>query len=192
MIAVIFITLGFSCIMPVLNIIATCSFLLMFLCDKVLIFKVFRKPPNYDHKMQKKLIRLLYLALMIHLIGTAFLISEPNLVVEGSTISLATVLDSSVNRINILFQTTYILPYIILFILMALFVVLKGTILRLFFWCGEKCTDSGKTKVLKYKLEQNFYEALDSFQINQLITAGENMRNQFASNRMRTQFAVNT
>lgn len=116
--------------MPLLNIIAFLSFFFMFISDKVLIFRVYKKPLNYDHKMQKKMVRLLYIALAIHMVTSAFLISEPNLVLEGSTIQLATVLDSTDARLNILFQTTYILPYVLFFILLIAFAILKTTIFR--------------------------------------------------------------
>lgn len=48
LIAMMFITLAFSSVMPVLYVITFLSIWFMFVCDKLLLFKVYQKPMNYS------------------------------------------------------------------------------------------------------------------------------------------------
>lgn len=65
----------FGCVMPVLYIVVAVSTLLLVIIDKVLLFKFFKTPINFDESLHKKVIKTLYLALMIHLLTTAFFLS---------------------------------------------------------------------------------------------------------------------
>lgn len=47
LISVILITLSFSCVIPILNLICAISLLLLYFSDKFLVFKVFQNPVNY-------------------------------------------------------------------------------------------------------------------------------------------------
>lgn len=48
LISVIIITLAFSCIIPLLNIICAISIMLLYFADKILVFKVYQTPLNYN------------------------------------------------------------------------------------------------------------------------------------------------
>lgn len=47
--AIIIITMTFSCIIPILNLICGLSLMLLYFSDKVLLFKVYQFPVNYGH-----------------------------------------------------------------------------------------------------------------------------------------------
>lgn len=47
LISIILITLTFSCIIPILNIISALSLMLLYFSDRVLVFKVYQTPMNY-------------------------------------------------------------------------------------------------------------------------------------------------
>lgn len=75
------IALAFSGVIPGLYIIAFFSILFMFVCDKCLVFRVYQNPVNYTSKLQSKIFKTVYFALMIHCFVSAFLLSEENLIV---------------------------------------------------------------------------------------------------------------
>jgi len=163
--------------MPILNIIAFLSFSLILVSDKCLIFKLYRKPLNFDKLLQRKIVGVIYFALLVHMVTTPFLISEPNLVVAGSTVSL-TFLDVSDSRLNTIITTYYIIPYVVLFVLMTLYIFLRNTVTKCLVYCFEKCSDPEKSRMRSDKLNSNFYEALNEFQIDQLLLANEMHKHQ--------------
>lgn len=59
---------------PILNIVAMLSFMFQYLVDKIMIFCVFRKPPNYDQTLQRKVRKTLILCIIVHLIVSVFLL----------------------------------------------------------------------------------------------------------------------
>jgi hypothetical protein len=74
-ISIFWITLIFNAVIPLLNIIAAMSFLLLTVVDKVLVFKFFKTPANYNEELHKKFMKTLYVGLVLHMISTAFLLS---------------------------------------------------------------------------------------------------------------------
>lgn len=72
---------------PLLNIIAAISLILLQLIDKILVFKFFKTPLNFDESLHKKFMKSLYISLILHMISSAFLLSEPNLVPSNSSIT---------------------------------------------------------------------------------------------------------
>lgn len=74
-IAMIIITLAFSAVMPVLYVIAFLSIWFMFVCDKLLLFKVYQKPINYSENLQSKVFKIVYIALIVHCVASAFILS---------------------------------------------------------------------------------------------------------------------
>lgn len=65
----------FGCVMPALYIIVALSILLLVIVDKVLLFKFFKTPINFDESLHKKVMKTLYLGIMLHLAASAFLLS---------------------------------------------------------------------------------------------------------------------
>jgi hypothetical protein len=84
----------FNCVIPALNVIAALSFLLLKLIDKLLVFKFFKTPINFDESLHKKFMKILYISMILHLASSAFLLSEPNLVPKGSNFSGLSALSS--------------------------------------------------------------------------------------------------
>lgn len=75
LISVILITLAFSCIIPILNVICGISMMLLYFSDRLLIFKVFQVPVNYGSELHKLINKTIYLALIAHFALTAFFLS---------------------------------------------------------------------------------------------------------------------
>lgn len=75
-IAMIFITMAFSSVMPVLYVIAFLSIWFMFVCDKLLLFRVYQKPINYSEDLQNKVFKFFYIAIMLHCAASFFMLSE--------------------------------------------------------------------------------------------------------------------
>ena len=75
LLSIMIITLAFSGVIPGLYIIAFFSILFMFVCDKCLVFRVYQNPVNYTSKLQSKIFKTVYFALMIHCLASAFLLS---------------------------------------------------------------------------------------------------------------------
>lgn len=79
-IAMMIITLAFSAVMPILYVIAFLSIWFMFICDKLLLFRIYQKPINYTKDLQYNIFKILYVGLLIHCVASAFMLSYPDLV----------------------------------------------------------------------------------------------------------------
>lgn len=77
----------FGAVMPALYIVVAVSVFLLVVVDKLLLFKFFKTPINFDDSLHKKVMKTLYIGVMIHLTASAFLLSEPNLVPKDSNFS---------------------------------------------------------------------------------------------------------
>lgn len=86
LIAVFIITLAFSCVIPILYIIATMSVLFLYLTDKVLVFRLYQTPINYGPDLHKLIKKALYFGLIAHMMLSAVFLSQPELIVQGSAI----------------------------------------------------------------------------------------------------------
>jgi hypothetical protein len=125
-VSIFWILMIFGCVIPLLYIVVAISILLLVIIDKVLLFKFFKTPINFDESLHKKIMKTLYLALLLHLVTTAFLLSEPNLVPKNSNFSQFSSLTTSSNqRLSTLIQTYYIIPYVGLFILLLFYAIFK-------------------------------------------------------------------
>lgn len=138
-ISIFWITMIFNCVIPILNVIAALSFFLLQWIDKILVFKFFKTPINFDESLHRKFMKTLYLSIILHLAASAFLLSEPNLVPKNSNFSNFSALTASSNqRLNTLIQTYYIIPYVGLCILLVVYALFKQTILGLLSKCNKK------------------------------------------------------
>jgi len=138
-VSIFWIVMMFGCVMPALYIVVAISTLLLVIIDKLLLFKFFKTPINFDESLHKKIMKTLYLGLILHLVASAFLLSEPNLVPKNSNFSqLSSLTTSSNQRLNTLIQTYYIIPYVGLFILMILYAIFKQTIIGLLSKCSKR------------------------------------------------------
>lgn len=86
LISIFIITMVFSCIIPILNLICALSLLLLYFSDRVLVFKIYQTPVNYGAELHKLIIRVLYVGLVAHFVLTAFFLSEPELIAPNSSI----------------------------------------------------------------------------------------------------------
>jgi hypothetical protein len=117
--------------------------------------------------LHKKFIKTVYLSYVIHTIATAFLISEPDLVAPNSTFSNTYSLTTSNQRLNIIIQTYYTLPYVALFILLVVYGFFKSTIIKCLSACLAKCNKT-LNRVNRYKIQQDFFDSLNEYQLNRL------------------------
>lgn len=74
-VSIFWILMIFGCVMPALYIIVALSILLLVIIDKVLLFKFFKTPINFDESLHKKVMKTLYIGIMLHLATSAFLLS---------------------------------------------------------------------------------------------------------------------
>ena len=155
LLSIVIITLAFSSVMPGLYIIACFSLIFMSICDKCLLFRVYQHPVNYTAKLQKKVFKTVYLALVVHCVASAFLLSEPNLVVgESNQFDLV---NTNSSRFDNIFSTNYLIPYVILFILLVVWGFFNATIISLIQCCYERCKKHEMSLVRRNKLNTNFY-----------------------------------
>lgn len=124
-ISIFWITVLFNCVIPVLNVIAALSIVLIFWIDKVLVFKFFKTPMNFDESLHRKFMKTLYIGLILHMVVSAFFLSEPNLIPKQSNFSNFDSFTSNNQRVNSLIQTYYIIPYVALLVLMIVYGLFK-------------------------------------------------------------------
>ena len=74
------ISMAFSGIIPILYPIAFLSFLLLYLADKVLMFKYYQTPVQYSKSLHNIFLAVVYLSLLAHFSLTAYFLSEPTLI----------------------------------------------------------------------------------------------------------------
>jgi hypothetical protein len=124
------VSLAFSGIVPILTPIAAISFFLLYHADKLLMFKFFQTPVNYDHSLHQIVIKTMVIGLIGHFALTAYFLSEPTLIAANSTITYphGYTLNSGSSRINTMITTSYIIPYVVLFVLIILFLIINNII----------------------------------------------------------------
>jgi hypothetical protein len=76
----------FNCVIPLLNVIAAMSLLLLKPVDKFLVFKYFKTPATFDQELHGKFMKILYVIIIFHCVSTAFFLTEPNLIRSEATV----------------------------------------------------------------------------------------------------------
>jgi hypothetical protein len=71
------VTQVFSCIIPILWVVCSISLLLLYLIDKLLIYKLYQTPINYNADLHNLLIKSLYVGLVAHMGLSALFLSQP-------------------------------------------------------------------------------------------------------------------
>jgi hypothetical protein len=124
----------FNGVIPLLNVVAVVSLLLLKPIDKFLVFKYFKIPLSFDQELHGKFMKILYIILIIHCLTTAFFLSEPTLYpVDETTKYLQDIQDD--NRLGLAFRTPYTIPYMVLFFLLMLYAIFKETLFALIQSC---------------------------------------------------------
>ncbi len=159
----IFITLAFSSVMPILYVIAFLSIWFMFTCDKLLLFRVYQKPINYSEDLQSKVFKFLYIAIMVHCVASFFILSEKHLInASGKSSNIA-----RNDIIGIIKVAPHLWAYPIIFVIMGGWAIFHTFVVRFLSYCISKCSkESGK--IYKSKLNRSFYSSLNQYQINRL------------------------
>jgi hypothetical protein len=129
--SLIIIVMAFSAVMPFLYIIAFLSIWFMFICDKLLLFRVYQKPINFSKDLQDGVFRVLYVSLMAHCVISAFILSEPHLLQAGGVIPTS-------SRFSTILTTNYLMPYVIIFLLLAIWGIFCTTIVKFCSFCSKK------------------------------------------------------
>ena len=138
--ATFFISMVFSGVIPALIPITLISFLLIYITDKFLLFKYYQTPIQYTQKLHKAFLYVLYVALMAHFALTAFFLGEPSLIATGAYFGIKYSSVSSGNkRIDNMIRTAYIIPYVVIFLLLALYAIFRKFIGGSLASCAEKC-----------------------------------------------------
>ena len=156
MIAIFIVCFVFSCIIPVVWIICFISVFLLYLIDKVLVFKLYQTPINYNADLHTLLKKSIYLGLVVHMGLTCVFLSEPQLVAANSNISESSKIYSGNTRIDTILHISYILPYLIAFLLLAGWSIFDNTIIALFIKCALLCRKN-LSNITKYKLSHDYY-----------------------------------
>lgn len=149
LVSIILLTMAFSCVIPILNIICAFLILLLYFADKVLVFKVFQTPINYNSELHSLICKVIYLGLVVHMALSAYFLSQPTMVAPNSYLSNP--LNSGSSRMNTIISTNYIIPYVVLFALYIVWAFFSNTIIAIFqkFICS--CAKE-QTEITKYKL----------------------------------------
>jgi uncharacterized membrane protein len=174
LISVLLITLAFSCVIPLLNLICAISLLLLYFADRLLVFKVYQTPVNYGPELHRLISKTIYVALVAHFALSAFFLSEGELVAPYSLIPGAERLNSSNSRINVMITVYYIIPYVLMFLLFTGVAVFNNTLVAFCEKCSSLCKKN-LSNITKYKLEQIFYDSLSAYQLAKLklVVEGE-------------------
>jgi len=170
------VTLVFSCIIPILYVVLAISVFLLYLIDKLLIFKLYQTPINYNADLHNLLTKSIFVAIVAHMGLSALFLSEPQLVAAGSTIPESSQLDLKNDRINTIIHTYYILPYVISFLGLVGWLLFDNTIYALFVKLALLCRKN-LSNVTKYKLSQDYYESINYYQLAKLKRISENELN---------------
>lgn len=151
--------MAFGAVIPGLYIIALFSILFMMICDKVLLFRVYQRPVNYNAKLQSKIFNTVFLAIIIHCAASALMLSEPTLIAAGSRIEeISETVDFFDNdRMENMFSTGYIIPYVILFFLLTIWALFNATLLSLVKYCFKKCKKHEMSLITADKLNRNLF-----------------------------------
>jgi hypothetical protein len=174
LIAIFMVTLIFACVIPILWVVCFLSVFLLYLADKLLIFKLYQTPINYNADLHQLLMKSLYFGIVAHMALSAFFLSEPMLLAQNSSISQTSQWDAGSPRLNAIIHTSYIIPYVVLFLLLAGWLVFDNTVISLFVKCALLCRKNLST-VTKYKLTQDYFESINRYQLAKLrrITESE-------------------
>lgn len=167
-IAMIFITMAFSSVMPILYIIAFLSIWFMFVCDKALLFRVYQKPINYSQDLQNKVFKFLYISLLVHCVSSFFILSEKHLIAANNNITTISRGDIA----GIIKTAPYLIPYIVIFVGLGVWGVFHSTIVAAIGYCVEKC-ERDVSQIYKSKANRNFFASLNKYQINRLKMSTE-------------------
>lgn len=71
------------------------------------------------------------------------------------------------SRFKNIMTTPYLIPYAALFLALAAWAVFYSTIVKFCSYCAKKCSKQ-INQMYKQKLHQNFFKALNLYQINRL------------------------
>lgn len=151
LIAIFMITLAFSCIIPILYIICAISVFLLYLSDKVLVFKLYQTPINYNSDLHQLIKKAIYLGLIAHMALSAVFLSQSELIAPNSTLPEGRRLSSGNTRIDAMINTYYIMPYVILFLCYVGWSFFDNTIIALCDKCTLLCKKN-LSNITKYKL----------------------------------------
>lgn len=165
LIATFIITLAFSCVIPILYLICFLSILLLYLIDKLLIFKLYQTPINYSTHLHSLISKALYIGLVAHMALSAVFLSEPQLIAASSEISQGTITGN--DRIDAMLNTFYILPYLGMLFLLLGWSVFDGTVMSICRKWFSLC-DDGLSHLSKYKINQDYYDSINYYQLQKL------------------------
>jgi len=74
---IIFVTFFYSSGIPLLLLFGMASLLLQFYCYKYILLTFAKRPPNYDHRLNKEVVNLLPYALIMHMLVSLYMYSQP-------------------------------------------------------------------------------------------------------------------
>jgi len=148
------VSVAFCGVIPALVPIAFISFFLLFFVDKLLMFKFYQIPKNYTTTLHKMLGKVLLFAIVTHCALTAFLLTEPTLI-GTQTDTISSLFTTGSSRLNTMFTTPYVIPYILIFFALVIFVIIKAFVVDVFKKCYEVCFRSfaeGNEKFMEIEL----------------------------------------
>ena len=138
--ATFFISMTFSGVIPILIPVTLISFFLLYLTDKILLFKYYQYPIQYTQALHKAFLIVVYVSLMAHFALTAYFLAEPTLVAEGAYISDERFsIDSGNTRFDNVFKTAYIIPYVAMLAILVLYAIFRKCIGGILMKCIQKC-----------------------------------------------------
>ena len=167
--------MAFSCIIPALHIICWVALLLLYFSDKLLVMRHYQTPPNHTPDIHYLLRRALYFSIIVHMALSAVFLSEPQLIAVNSSLSDQYRLVTGNKRIDAMLNTSYIIPYVVTFILLIGWTLFDNTIITLCSKCSTLCRNKRtQNPITKQKLDQTYYQSINRYQLNKLKRITEN------------------
>lgn len=137
-ISLLVLTFAYNSVIPILNIVALLSFLFQYMSDKVMIFYVYKKPPNYDHTLQKMVRNTLIFCIIIHLFTSIFFLPTQGIDWNsGLNLNIGTL--NSNSTIKLIASQIYIYPYLCMLALVIIWIIFRNTLIRFFECCFKRC-----------------------------------------------------
>lgn len=127
------------------------SVFLLYLADKFLVFKVYQTPINYNAVLHELIRKAIYIGLISHMALSAVFLSQAQLVASNSMLSNQYQINSGNSRIDAMINTSYIIPYVILFLVYVGWSLFDNTIIAFCNKCSLLCKKN-LSNITKYKL----------------------------------------
>lgn len=142
--SLVILTFAYNCVIPLLNLVALFSFMFQYITDKIMIYCIYKKPPNYDQNLQRMIRKTLILCIIVHLVASLFLLQTEGVdISSGLSFSMGN-LDNSISLKSMMTQI-YIYPYLSFLAMIIIWIIFRHTFVRLSNCFTKRCENKAIT-----------------------------------------------